>query len=189
MKRSNFIKTALLSLPVAGGLSAFSPRKSLNHATKGFKTEVLQTRYSKKIMLGETPIDFKLLGDDTDNALSVFISSNNMKGFGPPLHFHKSFDEFFCVLDGDFIFQMDDEKVPFKKGETIFVPRKVKHCFDCEGEQPGTLLVAVSPSENIEEFFAEMGDILNSRKGEPNMEALQTLYKKFDSEIVGPPLS
>ncbi|HLY69766.1 MAG TPA: cupin domain-containing protein [Puia sp.] len=188
MKRSIFLKTALLSLSTSTSFSAFSQIKPKSRAKKGFKTEVQKTRYPEKITLGNTPVDFKLLGDDTGDELSIFISSNNIKGFGPPLPFHNNFDEFFCVLDGDFVFQLGDEKIAFKKGETIYVPRKIKHCFNYIGDKSGTLLVAISPSKNIELFFARMGEIINNSKGEPDTKALQSLYHKFDSEIVGPPM-
>ncbi len=156
---------------------------------KGFKVSELASRYAEKIRYGQTPIDFKLLSTDTDNQLSVFISTNNLKGYGPPLHVHHTFDEFFCVLDGDFVFLLDGEKLSLIPGDTIFIPRNVRHAFDCISEKPGTLLVSILPGKGMETFFADMGKLLPATGGPPDMAAMQALYNRFDSEILGPPIA
>jgi hypothetical protein len=69
---------------------------------KGFHVKALENRYTEKIMCGDIPMDFKLLSSNTEDRLSVFISTNNKRGFGPPLYFHYTFDEIFCVLQGSF---------------------------------------------------------------------------------------
>ncbi len=184
MKRRQFIQNSLafsISLPISMEIMNPTPPK------KGFKVSALANRYNEKIMYGHTPIDFKLLSSDTENQLSVFISSNNQQGFGPPLHVHYTFDEFFCVLDGDFLFQLDDESFSLKSGDTLFIPRNVKHAFDCVSEKPGTLLVAILPGKGMETFFADMGKLITASHA-PDMVAMQRLYKWFDSEILGPPL-
>ncbi len=127
------------------------------------------------------------MGSDTEDRLSVFISTNNKKGFGPPLHVHHTFDEFFCVLDGKFLFQVDDEILSMENGDSLFIPRNVKHCFNYNGETSGTLLVSILPAKGMENYFAEMGKLLTGQ-GMPDMAALQKLFKSYDSEILGPPM-
>ena len=63
----------------------------------------------------------------------------------------------------------------------------MKPAFNYTGETSGTLLVGILPTYNMENYFAEMGKILTG-KGKPDMAALQTLFKKYDSEILGPPI-
>ena len=121
--------------------------------TKGIVTEDGVARNNEKIVCAGTPVDFKLLSTDTNGDLSVFVSSNNRKGNGPPLHVHQKLDEFFCVLEGEFMFQVGDEQTQLKPGDTMFVPRRVNHCFDCVSSQPGKLLVTIQPAANMEEFF------------------------------------
>ena len=154
---------------------------------KGFKVKALENRFMDKNVYGDEPIDFKLLSGDTEVRLSVFISSNNPKGLGPPLHLHHDFDEFFCVLDGKFIFQLDYEMLNLNMGDTIFIPRLSKHAFNCISEKPGSLLVAITPGKGMENYFAEMGKLLNVQ-GMPDMVKMQALYKTYHSEILGPPL-
>jgi mannose-6-phosphate isomerase-like protein (cupin superfamily) len=185
MKRRNFIQSTLTAVAATSiAVPAFSqptPPK------KAFKVKALETRYSEKIVVANAPIDFKLLSTDTEDRLSVFISTNNKKGFGPPLHIHHNFDEFFCVLDGKFLFQVDDEILSMEDGDSLFIPRNVKHCFTYNGESAGTLLVSISPAKGMENYFAEMGKLLTGQ-GMPDMEALQKLFKSYDSEILGPPM-
>ena len=186
MERRNFIQSAL-TLAAAGSLT--SPLLAQQHTPpeKGFTVKALATRYKDKIVYGNTPIDFKLLSSDTEDRLSIFISTNNQKGFGPPLHLHHSFDEFFCVLEGKFLFQLDDDMHSLEKGDSIFIPRNNKHRFNYEGETSGTLLVGITPAKGMEKYFTDMGKLLTS-DGMPDMAAMQALYKSYDSEILGPPM-
>lgn len=45
---------------------------------------------------------------------------------GPPLH-HHAFDETFCILDGELIFQLGADRVVGRTGDTLFVPRGAHH--------------------------------------------------------------
>lgn len=185
MKRRNFLQGTLTALATTSvtvpAFSQYIPPK------KGFKVKALETRYKEKVVVSNAPIDFKLLSNDTEDRLSVFISTNNKKGFGPPLHLHHSFDEFFCVLQGTFLFQIDDEILSLENGDTLFIPRKVKHCFTYNGKTSGTLLVNIFPAKGMENYFSEMGKLLTGQ-GMPDMAAMQALFKSYNSEILGPPM-
>jgi mannose-6-phosphate isomerase-like protein (cupin superfamily) len=185
MKRRNFLQRTLTAL-AATTITVPIFSQQVPHK-KALKVKALETCYTEKIVIENAPIDFKLLGGDSEDRLSVFISTNNQRGFGPPLHIHHSFDEFFCVLQGKFSFQVDDEILSMENGDTLFIPRNVKHCFNYTGETSGTLLVNILPAKGMEKYFAEMGKLL-SGQGMPNMAALQTLFKSYDSEILGPPM-
>lgn len=185
MKRRNFLQGTLTALAATSfGMPAFSQRVPTK---KPFKVNALETRYKERITIADAPISFKLLSSDTENSLSVFISTNNKKGFGPPLHLHHGVDEFFYVLDGKFLFQVDNDIFSLENGDSLFIPRKIKHCFTYKGETSGTLLVSILPGKGMENYFAEMGALLPG-KGIPDMKAMQALYWKYDSEIVGPPM-
>ncbi len=187
MERKKFIQNSMLLVASAGLPLSILAQKTSQKKKKGFKVKAKENCYNDKIVYGDKPIDFKLLSSDTEDRLSIFISSNNAKGFGPPLHLHHTFDEFFCVFDGSFIYQVDDEMLTLNVGDTIFIPRKVKHAFNCISEKPGTLLVAITPGKGIENYFAEMGKIINVQ-GMPDMKAMQAVYKTYHSEILGPPM-
>lgn len=183
MKRRKFLTNTL----VASVAVQMATAKAENSTKKGFKVAALTHRQKEAIIYGDVPVDFKLLGADTDERLSVFISTNNRKGHGtPPLHVHHTFDEFFCILSGSFVFLIDGERIPANTGDSIFIPRGVKHTFACTSEQPSTLLVGITPSKGIEDYFAEMGRALTPNG--PDMAAMAAAYKKYKSEILGPPM-
>jgi quercetin dioxygenase-like cupin family protein len=180
MKRRKFLQNTVVSATLLPTLAQANPPK------KGFKVAALENRYKEQIKYGDVPVDFKLLSTDTDNQASIFIASNTPKGFGVPLHVHHSFDEFFCIIEGEFLFQLDNERFTLKAGDTIFVPRGVKHAFKITSEQKATNLVAILPGKGMESYFAEMAKALTPQG--PDMAAMQAAYKKYDSEILGPPL-
>ena len=186
MQRRNFIQSSL-TLLAATSVAAPIVAQKYTPPKKGFKVKAIETRYKDKIIYGETPIDFKLLSSDTENRLSIFISTNTQKGFGPTLHVHHTVDEFFCVLEGKFLFQSGDDILSLEKGDTIYIPRNEKHCFTYDGETSGTLLVGITPAKGMEDFFAVMGKQLSGH-GMPDMKAMQAVYKFYNSEILGPPM-
>ena len=181
MKRRKFLQNSL----AVGAISATAQANNL--PKKGFKVAALENRYHKTIKYGDVPVDFKLLSTDTQNQVSIFIASNTPKDFGVPLHVHHSIDEFFCILEGEFLFQLDNERFTLKAGDTIFVPRGVKHAFKVISEQRASNLVAILPGKGMESYFVEMAQALTPQ-GVPDMAAMQAVYKKYDSEILGPPL-
>ncbi|WP_345246347.1 cupin domain-containing protein [Nibrella saemangeumensis] len=184
MKRRHFLQHSLLAT------SAIDlPAEALTlRPTKGISLKDGESRNSEKIVLAGTPLDFKVLSEDTGGDMAVFVSSNNRRGSGPPLHVHQNMDEFFCVLEGEFLFQVGNEKTRLKAGDTMFVARTVPHGFDCVSSQPGKLLVTVQPAGDMESFFRQLGKLL-PEKGAPDLKAMGKLYQAHDSAIVGPPIA
>ncbi|MDB5239793.1 MAG: cupin [Spirosoma sp.] len=189
MKRRLFLQNSLLASSVvnAPGRLTNSPVVKIR-PDKGIPLKDGQARNSEKIVVAGAPIDFKLLSKDTEGDQAIFISSNNRKGGGPPLHVHQKFDEFFCVLEGEFVFQVGNEKTMLKPGDTMFVPRNVNHGFDCISNKPGKLLVTIQPASNMEEFFRQIAGAFSST-GVPNLAAMHKIYQAHDSAIIGPPVT
>jgi mannose-6-phosphate isomerase-like protein (cupin superfamily) len=92
---------------------------------------------------------------------------------GPPLHIHRANDEFFYIVSGEF------RIVSAPAQSIVFVPRGTAHTFENVGTKPGVLLVGVTPG-GLEMMFAERQGV--------DPEANQTLMKKHNMEVVGPPL-
>ncbi|MBD2705359.1 cupin domain-containing protein [Spirosoma sp. BT702] len=184
MKRRHFLQNSILA-PV---MLSTPTNDSAERPAKGITIKDGKARNNEQIVVAGTPVDFKLISTDTDGDLAIMISSNNRKGSGPPVHVHQKFDEFFCVLEGEFLFQVGDEQTRLKPGDTMFVPRKVNHGFDCVSSQPGKLLVTIQPASNMEEFFRQIGQVF-AKPGPPDLEAIQKIYQSHDSAIVGPPVT
>jgi quercetin dioxygenase-like cupin family protein len=54
-----------------------------------------------------------------------------------PRHLHHDQDEWVYVVNGEFQFEVGDEKRYLGDGESIFLPRNVGHAWACVGGKPG----------------------------------------------------
>lgn len=90
-------------------------------------------------------VTIPLASADTGGCLGVGTASFPPGG-GPPAHVHKTFDELFYVLDGEFLFRADGRDDVALPGATVYVPRGVVHQFRNIGEGPGRLLMYWTPA-------------------------------------------
>jgi quercetin dioxygenase-like cupin family protein len=98
---------------------------------------------------------------------------------GPPLHVHPGEDEFFYVLKGTFKLQVGDQIKEAAVGSMMFVPRGVAHTFQNAGSEPGEFLVGVMPG-GFEGMMVERVGM--------DAEGVKALVKKYNMEVVGPPI-
>ena len=124
-----------------------------------------------------------VVGADTGGAYAVQQQATRPGG-GPPLHRHSREDEGFCVLEGEYEFQVGEQT--FRAGPATFVfgPRGIPHTFKCVGPGPGKIQVTISPP-GLEAFFEEV-DVL-ARQGPPDVGKVVALAGKYGVEILGPP--
>ena len=73
-------------------------------------------------------------------------------GEGPPRHVHDREEEFFRVLDGDFAFWCNGQRIDLGAGGVIVVPRGTVHRFQNIGGSVGRLMVVMTPG-GFEGFF------------------------------------
>ena len=59
------------------------------------------------------------------------------------------------MIEGDFAFEVGDERFTLGPGDSLFAPRMVPHGWAHVGDDPGTLLLAVQPAGSLEAFFRE----------------------------------
>ena len=59
--------------------------------------------------------------------------------FGPPLHIHKTEDEFFYILSGEFALQLGDCVKLAKAGSFAFFPKNAPHTYKNIGTGRGPL--------------------------------------------------
>ena len=184
MKRGTFILSALALFP----LSIFAKIKSniLLRTKKGFKVKAGEARFGEHYkMKGVTlnNLDIKISGTDTENDLAVFEQTGLTPNGGPPLHIHPFQDEYFYVLEGEYHFQVGDEKYELKSGDTIFLPRNVQHAF-VQRTEKGRLIVSYNPAGKMEDFFKTT----DSWTSPPSMAEITKAFEDHDMKIVGPPL-
>ena len=101
---------------------------------------------------------------------------------GPPLHKH-DFDEAFYMLEGELIFQVEDERFTRRAGEFAFAPRNVPHALANHSDAVARYLLVCTPA-GLERLFARTA--ADSQGVEPPDWALQP---SPEVTVVGPQIS
>lgn len=184
MKRGKFILTTLAIIP----LTTFAKvtTKIMTRTNKGFKVNSGEARYGEHFkMKGVTlnVLDNKISSKDTDGDLAVFEQNGFTPKGGPPLHIHPYQDEFFYIIEGEYLFQVGDDKYQMKSGDTIFLPRNVQHAF-VQLTEKGKVIVSYMPAGKMEDFF-KTTDLWTSP---PTLKEIQKVFEDHDMKVVGPPL-
>src|SRR3954454_3492183 len=89
--------------------------------------------------------DVLLRGEQTGGQVSVTEIVVPPHAAGPPLHTH-GFDEAFHLLEGELIFQVEDEIVTKRAGELSFAPRNVPHTLANHADAPARYLLICTPA-------------------------------------------
>jgi quercetin dioxygenase-like cupin family protein len=130
--------------------------------------------------LGISRIDFKVTTQDNPN---LFILENifHQKG-GPARHLHYHQDEWFHVLEGEFVFEVGRERMRLKPGDSLYGPRNVAHVWAFDGDAIGRILIAFTPAGKMEAFFREVTKANAMPMQDP------ALWRAHEMELLGPPL-
>jgi quercetin dioxygenase-like cupin family protein len=141
-------------------------------------------RFGEQRGLGIQSIDFKVTSQDSED-LFIAELTFHAKG-GPPRHLHYEQDEWFYVLEGEFVFEVglevSAERLRLTAGDSLLAPRRVPHVWASVGESPGRILAAVTPAGKLEAFFRE------TAKANVPAPPDQELWRAYGMEWLGPPL-
>jgi quercetin dioxygenase-like cupin family protein len=128
-------------------------------------------------------LDNKISSKDTDGYLSVFEQNGFTPKGGPPLHINPYQDEFFYKIDGEYLFQVGEDKYKMKSGDTIFLPRNVQHAF-VQLTERGRVIVSYIPAGKMEDFFKTT----DSWTSPPTLKEIEKAFEDHDMVVVGSPL-
>lgn len=184
MKREKFILGIISLMPLT--LFAKIKNKMQNRTGNGFKVAAGNARFGKHYkMKGVTlnNLDIKISGKDTDGDLAVFEQTGLTPNGGPPLHIHPLQDEWFYIVEGEYLFQVGKEKMEMKTGDTIFLPRNVPHAF-IQLTEKGKMIVSYLPAGKMESFFS----VTDSWNSIPDSKEIEQVFNDHNMTIVGPPL-
>ncbi|WP_247237428.1 cupin domain-containing protein [Telluribacter sp. SYSU D00476] len=183
MERRTFIQRSLVAAPLVG-LTSVVEGIDTKPATKSFTVKTGEDRFNEPIKYrGINPNLVKISAKDTGGIYSIFEYEGVAK-MGPDLHVHFKQDETFYVLDGEFLFQVGDQRQTLVAGDTIFLPRNVPHTW-LQLSDRGKLMYLLQPAGKMEEFFKKM----NALEGIPTAEVVQKIHLAHDLKVVGPPLT
>ena len=175
LERRTFLEAAILPLIALGQSSAPQGSDRVVRVEHGVDRFGLQ-----RTIAGANQIAYKVSGQDTKGGLFIFEQVSLRKG-GPPRHLHHSQEEWFYVMDGEYVFEVGEERMRLGPGDSLLAPRKMPHVWAYVGETPGKILIGFQPAGKMETFFQEAAKI-------PDFAADQKLYRACEMEIVGPPL-
>lgn len=186
MNRNSFLKAALatgtfLALPFEVAARAVARFRT----GKGFLVKTAQDRANRPMALfdGDT-FWTKIATADTEGDLYVFESSREKEG-GPSHHYHFEQDEWWYVLEGEFLVKVGEEVFSAKAGDSVFGPRKVPHSFAKVGAGTGRLLMIFQPAGKMEECFRKISEGATRNMTEAEQDAFREAH---GFKRVGPPL-
>jgi len=102
-------------------------------------------------MMGIT-MTLKQSAQQSDGLISV-IEQTAQPGAGSPLHQCGKEDKLIYVLEGTFAIRLGDETMYAPAGSTAAIPRGVAHNFKNVGQEPGKVLVILTPGGH--EYFLQ----------------------------------
>lgn len=183
MKRRNFLQASLATAPLTATARLSIPTERNN---KAFKVNAGEGRYYGHIQLkgrNKNILDVKVSAKDTAGDLAIYQSTLVSPKSGPPLHVHFYQDEIFYVLEGEYLFQVGEEKHRLKPGDTIFLPRNVPHTW-AQLHDTGKMIVILQPAGKMEEFFLKVASLDH----DPTPEEMAKIIAAHDQKVVGPPV-
>ncbi|HSA99436.1 MAG TPA: cupin domain-containing protein [Anaerolineales bacterium] len=139
-----------------------------------------QDRYSEYRGLGVSAISFKVTPQDSSGML-IIENTFREKG-GPARYLHYNQDEWFYIVNGEFVFEAGEEKFRLKPGDSLLAPRRVPHVWAYTGGTGGSVLIAFMPAGKMESFFREVTQA-NAMSQDPK------LWQAHEMELLGSPLT
>ena len=105
-----------------------------------------------RTIAGANVVTYKVVTQDTQGGLFLLEQVSMRKG-GPPRHLHHAQEEWFYVMEGEHIFEVGQDRMRLKPGDSLLAPRQVPHVWAYVGENPGKILIAFQPAGKMEPSF------------------------------------
>jgi len=184
MQRRSFLRAISSIVPAAGLqeilISEVEAQSAAPNPSSGVHVVGAgKDRFGQPHNLGfSSSLLFKVAGSDTNGGLFVIEHAHLQPG-GPPLHLHFNQEEWFYVMEGEVAFQVGEQRVNLRSGESVLAPRRIAHTFSSIGAAPARMLIAFCPAGKMEEFFQSVG-------ANPKLNADAEFFRKCEMELVGP---
>ena len=148
--------------------------------TTGRGGYTLQPGEGKIVEMRGLQVSYKAAGARTP-AGPTFLEFKTPPGFNTGAHIHRTIEELFYVVSGEFELRVGDRTFRAGPGTFAAVPPGTAHGFGNPGTALATLLITISPAGVHERYFEELADIL-VRPGPPDTAAIAELRKRYDTE-------
>lgn len=121
---------------------------------------------------------------ETTEKSCALIEAVYEQGAHFPLHVHTKENEVFYVIKGNIAFTLDRQIINVTKGNSIFLPKNIKHGFTIISKIAKVLII-IEPA-GLENYFKIIGMHNSSH---PNLEKpmveIETILKNFGVTILG----
>jgi len=151
LPRRSFLHLLAAALP-ARLLSQTAPATPTAPTTATIPIPNQEDRYALHRILPNGTTAFKVSSQDCRNDFFAMEHHHTAKG-GPPRHLHHNEDEWFYVLEGEYLVEVGGHLHTLRAGDSLLGPRGVPHAFAFNGSTSGRLLITYAPAGRMEEFF------------------------------------
>src|SRR5262249_9576183 len=127
-------------------------------------------------------VEIRLGGPATAGQLAI-LEHHGERGHGSPVHRHEADDETFLVLEGELRVEVDGQSRTAGAGVIAFLPKQLPHAFVVTSPQARYL--TVHQPAGFDDFVLEAG----TRENTPDPAELTALARKYNIEILGPPIA
>ncbi len=157
-------------------------------------TPEVQRSFTLTAGQGRTPAPLDIVGEatlvkvasaDADGRLAAFhLVAPPMSG--PPRHVHTREDEWFYVLEGTLVFEIDGERHTVGADASVWLKRGVVHAYQNFTDRDARLLIVTTPGD-FNHFFVELSAAV-ADGGMPDRAVLAALDAKYGITTLGPPM-
>jgi quercetin dioxygenase-like cupin family protein len=155
---------------------------------------MVETVHAEQLWFQDSLVTIRVPVSSGQDGISV-LEHRAPYGASAPLHVHRTEDEVFHVLEGEFRFKVRDQEHRLIAGDIMLAPQGVPHTYRVESPQGGRCLT-ITVRGHFERFVREVSrpaqrPELPPRAGPPSAEmfaALKAAAARNGIEIVGPPL-
>jgi quercetin dioxygenase-like cupin family protein len=138
------------------------------------------------IQVGAMTVLFHVDGDQSGGSVTVFECVAPAKARMPAPHSHDDFDETVFGLEGVTSYTVGGERIDLKPGESLFIPRRVIHGFDNQGDVDARFLAIISPGLLGPSYFKDVADVLGGG-GPPDVEKIGEIMRRYGLTPAPPP--
>jgi mannose-6-phosphate isomerase-like protein (cupin superfamily) len=128
----------------------------------------------------------KLASADTAGAVTI-LETVSPPQVGPPLHRHGREDEWFYVVEGEYLIEVEGTQTVVGPGGSAFAPRGTVHTFQNISSGNGRLVVVAQPG-GIDLFFTELAQAIKDMPV-PDIPAVIPIFARHGLEFLGPPIA
>jgi quercetin dioxygenase-like cupin family protein len=153
-----------------------------------------KTGSANQLWLLDSLVTIRVSTSEGPDGISV-LEHRMPYGSSPPLHLHRTEDELFHILEGEYRLKLQDQEQRVGPGTIVLLPKGLPHTYRVESAQGGRCLT-VTVRGDFERFVRAISrpadrPELPKQAGLPSadaMQALKTTAAKHGIEFVGPPL-